>query len=394
MITTISNHLIFWRFKSLAITLMCFGALMACQNQSNNAEDTSTILLILDGMACGTLENLDVPNLQKLKDEGVYYPSVHLILPAHLERNEDRQDPGYYPWGCSLPNIPLMTGTIFVGLDGLKDHMIQHSFTESTTAFVVNDGAYEELRYGFDIYRRYGSEMEDQFAYTEVFDESRKIITDHHPEFMRIHLQGTGSAGYLDMNAGISIWDEHSNYHREIMRADTALGDFMQWLRETGRWNNTRLVVMGDHGQNDEGWHAPYKGQAQIQPVIIFGPGIKENKVFDYAESIDICTTITHWHGVSKPKFSQGRVLTEAIQGQPDTAPETGPVQRLNALLLEHHVLMDKISDAQMRQIADLNRDFYTIETIGSWHRHFESIEELISHQEDVLAAMKKMIGT
>jgi arylsulfatase A-like enzyme len=211
---------------------------------------------------------------------------------------------------------------------------------------------------------------------------------------MRIHWQGPGSAGYQDMNEGVSIWDERSNYRREIVRADSTVGHFVAWLKDNDLWKATRLFVMGDHGQNDEGWHAPYVGQAQRQPVIICGNGIKEGKEYSYAEAVDICTTIAHLHGVPKPKFSQGRVLTEAIQGQPDTAPETGPVQRLNALLLAHHALLEQIDEEQIKKIRDLNRQFHTIETMGTWHRHFKSVEALISHQEDVLTAMKNMIGT
>ena len=364
----------------------------SCSTHDSLQPPKHTILFILDGMACGTLEKIDTPTLQQLEEAGVYYPEVHLILPAHLERNDEVNDPHYYPWGCSLPNIPLMTGTIFVGMDGLKENMVQHSFEDFPTAFIANDDAYEELRYGFNVYYRYGSEQIDQVDYSGVIEKSKEIFTTENPRFIRIHMQGTGSAGYFDYNAGTNIWAENSLYRREIMRADSVLGYFIEWLKETGRWDETVMIVMGDHGQNDEGWHAPYVGQAQKQPVLIVGKGIKKGRVFEYAEAIDISPTIAYINHVDQPAHSLGRVLKEIFTGESEKLEIKQNIKQLNRLLLEHHSLLSDYSSGPGNiEFEALNKEFLTIETIGSWHQRFRTLDDLVEHESEILLGLRDL---
>jgi len=379
------------QFITLSVIIFVFIQISGCAEKKENSIPERTILFIIDGMATGTLENIAVPNLIELKNSGVFYPEVHLILPAHLDRNMDKDSQNYYPWGCSLPNVPLMTGTVFIGLDSLKQHMIQHSFQNSKTAFIVNDGAYEELRYGFDIYNRFGSTLEDQLDYTGVIEESKKIIENNDPQFMRIHFQGTGSAGYFDRNAGTNIWAADSKYRYEMRRADSVFGDFVNWLKATERWNETTFIVMGDHGQNDEGWHAPYIGQANKQPIIFAGCNIKKEKTFEYAESIDIAPTIAFLNNVLTPEFSIGRALREIKVGEPDNVDPERKIEKLNNLLLKHHNLLIQNTSARTPEFEKINQSFFTLETIGIWHRHFNNIDQLIEHEQRILTRLEEI---
>lgn len=346
-----------------------------------------TVLFILDGMAAGTLERLDLTNLEGLQAKGVYYPKVELILPAHPAQDDRPDSPYYYPWGCSLPNIPLMTGALFVGAEALKAHMIQHSFGDAFTGFVVNDSAYRELRYGFDVYYRHGSTLDDQYDYQAVREKAQELIAENDARFIRIHFQGPGSGGYLDLQEGVTIWEEGSRYRREMMRADAEVGAFVDWLEKSGRWSETVLIVMGDHGQNHEGWHAPYVGQAQRQPVIFVGKGIKKGKTFTYAEAIDIAPTIAFLNQVPAPAYSQGRVLKEVLTGHPDHSESPRYLWRLNATLLAYHHMIEAKESGDEAHTPTLSgsRPFLPLRTIGTWHRRFDSLAELVAYQESVL---------
>lgn len=384
---------IFSQSTILFVLVFIFIQIPGCTEKEQNTTPERTILFILDGMATGTLEKIAVPNLVEMKNSGVYYPEVHLILPTHLDKNMDRESQNYYPWGCSLPNVPIMTGTIFIGMDSLKQHMIQHSFQNSKTAFIVNDGAYEELRYGFDIYNRYGVTLEDQFDYEGVIEESKKIIENENPQFMRIHFQGTGTAGYFDRDAGTNIWADDSKYRHEMQRADSVFGDFISWLKTTDRWNNTTMIVMGDHGQNDEGWHAPYIGRANKQPIIFTGYNIKKGKVFGYAESTDIAPTIACLNNVEPPEFNIGRALKEIKTGEPDEANPERKIEKLNNLLLKHHSLLMQNANARDPEFEKINQSFFTVETIGTWHRHFDNLDDLIEHQQKILQILEEKVS-
>ena len=73
------------------------------------------ILFIIDGLAVKAPERIDMPHYNALKKEGVYYEAMHLPLPGQPEKGPN------YPWGCSLPNPMLMSGTPFVGREGIRE---------------------------------------------------------------------------------------------------------------------------------------------------------------------------------------------------------------------------------------------------------------------------------
>jgi len=104
------------------------------------------ILFIIDGLSTKAPERIAMPHFNELKQKGVYYKAMHLPLPGHPEKGPD------YPWSCSLPNPMLMSGTPFVGMEGIRKSMIQHSFEPKETAFIVNARSYLDVSGGFGTY--------------------------------------------------------------------------------------------------------------------------------------------------------------------------------------------------------------------------------------------------
>ncbi len=80
-----------------------------------------TILFIIDGMPSGLNQRIYMPNLDILRHEGVLFREVYLPLAAHPDSCL------IYPWTCSIPNPVLMSGTVFIGQEGIKRNLIQHS---------------------------------------------------------------------------------------------------------------------------------------------------------------------------------------------------------------------------------------------------------------------------
>jgi hypothetical protein len=53
---------------------------------------------------------------------------------------------------------------------------------------------------------------------------------------------------------------------------------------------------------------------------------------------------------------------------------------------MQHHRLMDRIPlSSRTAGLLQTNERFLTIETIGSWHRQFTGLDELVRHEEQVL---------
>jgi len=335
-----------------------------------------TILFGIDGLHIEGPERIGLPNLQKLKEQGCYYKAVYVPLAAHPK------DPNSYPHTCSVGNPVMMTGTVFIRPG---DKMIQDSFGDKKTAFVLNSMSYRSISKGFDIY--HAIEQNPPSDDVPVVEKAREIIEKTEPVFMRIHLQGSGRGGYdgsTDKNKDKpwyrNIWHPDSLYVTRMKKADRLLGEFVQWLESTGRLEKTVMIITSDNGQADIGGHPPYEAGSSTVPMLIFGPGIKKGRVFEYAEISDIIPTIAHIHKISPPENCTGRVLLESIIGSgKDKIPPDRYMERLNNALLEQHKLSGGAGQLPV-----------TIETIAEWHKQFSDMKSLVEYCEKVSADMKK----
>jgi len=334
-----------------------------------------TILFGIDGLHVNAIQRIGLPNLQKLKEQGCYYKEVYLPLAAHPK------DPNSYPHTCSVGNPVLMTGTVFIRPG---DKMIQDSFGDKKTAFVLNSMSYRSISKGFDIY--HAIEQNPPSDDAPVVEKAKKIIEKTNPVFMRMHLQGSGRGGYdgsTNKNKGKpwyrNIWHPDSLYTARIKKADRLLGEFVDWLKATGRLEKTLMIITSDNGQADIGGHPPYEAGSSVTSMLIFGPGIKKGRTFDYAEIIDIVPTIAYLNNVPAPKRCQGRVLLESIVGSgKDAIPPERYMKRLDNALLEQHKLSVATADKPV-----------TIETIAQWHKQFSDMKSLVEYCEKVSAEMK-----
>src|SRR5690606_8913975 len=85
---------------------------------------------------------------------------------------------------CSYPNPVMMTGTVFLTA---HQKMLQHSFDKS--AFIANTDAYHSITEGY----QYVVQQTD----TDAFSTDQAIsLLDKDVDFIRLHLQDAGTAGY------------------------------------------------------------------------------------------------------------------------------------------------------------------------------------------------------
>lgn len=336
--------------------IACLTLLAACSSPKESKPER-TILLTIDGMAAGLNDSIEMPNFNALMKEGVLFKEVYLPLAAHPKMSDT------YPWSCSIPNPVLMSGTVFIGQDSIHQNLIQASFTERPTAFTVNSPSYVAIKDGFTIYEQMSKgEMTPVYPDEESIEAAKKIILAQNPEFMRIHCQGLGSAGSRtktpDQVYTDNIWHPESPYIRQAKYADQLLGEFVQWMKDNNLWDNTVLIVMGDHGQAATGWHPPYEPGGYETQMLIAGKDIRKNAVYDYAEIIDVAPTIAWLHQVPTPKYSNGRILKEIREGEQPANVEP-LMKNLDLALIKHKAENpDTITDPGLDIIQ-----------IGQWHK-------------------------
>ena len=88
------------QYLLLALGLACLARPVCGQQPAERV-----ILFIIDGLAAEAPARIDMPRYNQLKNQGVYYQTMHLVLPGHPKKSLE------YPWSCSVPNPMLMSGT-------------------------------------------------------------------------------------------------------------------------------------------------------------------------------------------------------------------------------------------------------------------------------------------
>lgn len=116
-----------------------------------------------------------------------------------------------------------------------------------------------------------------------------------------------------------------ARYDQEIAYTDRAFGELWAWLGETGRLENTIVVLVADHGEgfNEHGelqhGYAPHEEVTAIPFMIRLPPvyQLEPRRSDQMVGLIDVMPTLLDLVGLSVPKNAQGRSLAPLLAGEP-----------------------------------------------------------------------------
>lgn len=360
------------------------------------AKPDHVILYIIDGLSYKTWARTDLPNLKKLIENGALVEKSYLPPSEHPV-----QGPYAEIHSCSIPNPVMMAGTLFLTKE--TEYFPQGIFPKRTTAFVANTENYSSLnRFYHYSYQKLGSDPEG-------IDMALTFMKLGRPAFMRLHLQEVGEASYqiLFVRDNVpwrrDIWAKGSPYLAMLKQADDLLGRFLRGLEEQGILAKTTLLIMGDHGEADTGYHPPESRDAAVTSIVLWGAGIKKAVKIPYAEHIDVVPTICALLGTEPPKTSQGRVIGEALSYFSGKIP---PRKMLfKSMLDQFEQYRTKEAEASFRlsqyagpEISRLYRDFgnikmnfYGIEKFIEWPK-LKRLEDLLENNAKTLDQMTRFL--
>ena len=356
------------------------------------------IVFMIDGLHWKAPSKLNMPNFNKLIKEGTYIEQSYMITPHHPTVGEYGQ-----LHTSSFPNPVLQSGTLFIGKN---DKFLQEQFSPNfPTAFITNTPAYRSIARGFTTIINDGG-MTD----TEVVDKSIELLQDKDQKYMRIHLQTPGNQGrYLsyttpDKPYYRNIWGEGSPYVQSIEEADVLLGKFFEFLKASGKWESTLLIISSDQGQAEIGWHPMISEDSWRTPLLFVGPEIAKNRVLPYFEHTDLTPTIASIMGVETPTKNggTGKVVKEILASQ-DASTFRDPmyIKTINKQLNEFNSLRSKIMLAAEKDpyyssvITFLENELLTPEPFYHQDRFMEwykagTTEHLIEANTKILTQMKE----
>ena len=184
-------------------------------------------------------------------------------------------------------------------------------------------------------------------------------------------------------------------YDAEIAQTDSSFGRLLTELRRLGRYEDTAVVVVSDHGEEflDHGGvehgRTLYREQLRV-PLVMRLPSMPEGrKVSVTARQIDLLPTLLEYVGIPVPEGLDGRSLLPYVGGRASTSEEVFAAsgvgtRKLRALIGagwkvidaegrrgDHVRMFDLDSDPGEREDVAMKRPIlvqYAIQALGVWY--------------------------
>lgn len=371
-------------------------------SQPASASAERVVLFMIDGFHWQAPDKLKMPVFNSLIKEGTYIQQSYMIMPHHPTVGD------YSKFNsCSFPNPMLHEGTVFIKSE---NKFLQESISPKyQSAFIVNTAAYRSVARGFTT-----AVMDPTLTDDAVVKQAMELLKHQDIRFMRIHLQTPGDLGTKislmasDKPYARNIFGDGSPYVSSIENADKLLGQFIEFLKSSGTWNKTILIVTSDHGQSKIGWHPLFDEDSWVTPLVFVGPGIAKDRQLSYFEHTNIAPTIAWLLGVDAPNNDggAGKVVKEIMQ-KTDISNYTPPayIKTLNLQIKEFNILRAKMILAAEKNrrfsniIASLENQnltpepFYHQDRITDWYKA-GSVQHLIEANENILRQMRSELET
>jgi arylsulfatase A-like enzyme len=162
---------------------------------------------------------------------------------------------------------------------------------------------------------------------------------------------------------GVSSADVRARYDEMVLYADHAVGDFLDWLDQTGRLDGAIVIVSADHGESFEhGWYGHtgpnlYNDLIHI-PLLIHLPRQRQGtRISQLAQEADLLPTILDLVGASIPSWTDGVSLKPALEGK------LLPQRFTFSMNLEPNRVFDPISKGT---VAVMDEEYKYVNQLGS----------------------------
>ena len=301
---------------------------MVASNSAPNVVVVTIDTLRADHLGCYGYKQIRTPNIDALAAEGTRFERAYTAVPVTLPSH-----------------TAIFTGT-YPMLSGMHDFAANRlNPTQATLASVLQEHGYATaavigsavldsrfgLNRGFDFYYDHFDFSRLEEANLDEMERPGNVVAD-------LALDWLGKNSQKKFFLWMHLYDPHfpyrppepysreyaaQPYDGEIAFADEQLGRLLRFLKEKGLYQNTLIVLSGDHGESlgehGEKTHGFFIYNATMHvPLIIRLPGKPAARVAgDPVSLIDLMPTILSVVGLPAPPQVQGRNLLPSLQGKP-----------------------------------------------------------------------------
>ena len=284
-----------------------------------------------DHLGCYGYRQIQTPNLDALARSSARfshaYTPVPLTLPAHTSLFT-----GSFPMATGVHDfavnkVPASAVTLAEVLRGSG---------YATGAFIgapVLDSTYG-LNQGFETYfDHFDLSHVDEARADEIKRRGDKVIDEalswltgipHRPFFLWVHLYDPHYP-YAPPEPYASQYRDRP-YDGEIAFADSQVGRLVSFLKETGSFADSLVVLAADHGEglgeHGEKKHGFFIYNSTLHVPLLFKiPGATARTIKNEASLVDVMPTLLQALRIPLPPTVQGRSLLSEILGRPGPGP-------------------------------------------------------------------------
>jgi arylsulfatase A-like enzyme/Tfp pilus assembly protein PilF len=278
-----------------------------------------------DHVGCYGYKRIKTPNIDGLAADGTRFERAFAVVPVTLPSHTS-----------------MLTGT-YPMLSGMHDFSGNKlSPMQPTLASVLKQAGYQTgavigaavldsrfgLNQGFDFYYDHFDFSRLDEANLDEMERPGNVVTDEALDWL-------GKNSQKKFFLWMHLYDPHFPYHPpepysrdyaakpydgEIAFADEQVGRLLRFLKEKGIYQNTLIVLCGDHGESlgehGEKTHGFFIYNATMHvPLIIKLPGNAAARVVtDPVSLVDLMPTVLGAVGLEIPSQVQGRSLLAALR--------------------------------------------------------------------------------
>jgi hypothetical protein len=259
------------------------------------------VVIVIDGMRKERFQEAKTPFLDKLRKGGTEYKKMETVYPARTVVCFTSMFTGTYPFEHGI------TSNMVYKL-GIKVESIFDSLRKVGKKGRLLGIAHLVDSLGSDV-DTVTAVMHNDVADRNITDRAKQIMSDVDPDLFIYQLIGTDQTGH---SRGV-FYDE---YIQKIEEADQLVEEYVNWLKQEGKADDTTFIICADHGQADGiGGHGHLDEGERYVPFFMVGPSIKEGEIVEDKHSlVSMAPTIAHLLGAPFPSHSRGPVLTEAFK--------------------------------------------------------------------------------
>jgi arylsulfatase A-like enzyme/Flp pilus assembly protein TadD len=327
-------------FFVLLCCSLAAGAGVAHEPETEKASHPRVFLITIDTLRadhvhCYGYEGIRTPSLDQLAEQGIRFTQAFTPSPI-----------------TNSSHTSIMTG-LLPSSHGVSDFGVPLAAKYPTLAELMTKGGYHSAAFigavildsknlapgldrGFEFYDNFPEHTTTKSRWGRI--ERRGMEVEQRAEsWLNTHADGT-------QFVWLHFYDPHDPYEPpppysetykdrlydgEIAYADSALGQFLTYLKKQGWYEGAMIVVVGDHGEglgeHHEDTHGIFLYDSTTHvPLIVKLPDEREagRAVEAQVRTTDIMPTILSLLGIAAPANLDGESL-EALLGSGEAAPRT-----------------------------------------------------------------------